>query len=92
MDQLSDLTHHKANLQVSCPCGATHIFDAQRLNRYAMMRGWNTHLEVLGGHLRCQKCRRRNPYLRAVVYPPTPADPFPKREEEWKALWKRMRG
>lgn len=89
MDQVSGLIKHKANLQVTCPCGATRVFDAERLCRCAPLQGWNTYLEALGHHSRCQKRRRRNPYLRPVTNPPTTADPFPHTEDRWKALWRR---
>ncbi|WP_170841932.1 hypothetical protein [Sphingomonas gellani] len=47
LDSLSDLIKHKANVKLICPCGRVHIFDAARLNRYALLRSWNTQLEAL---------------------------------------------
>lgn len=92
LDSLHDLIKHEANLRVTCRCGKQHVYDARRLCRYAMCRGWNTQLEALAFRLRCDRCNRRAPQLRAVMEPPTPADPFPRTEDEWKRLVKRLRG
>lgn len=92
LDSLHDLIRHNANLQITCLCGRQHIYDASRLCRYAMCRGWNEHLEALGYHLRCSACGKRGPHLKAVMQPPTPADPFPRSERDWKALIRRLRG
>jgi hypothetical protein len=92
LDSLADLERRSANLLVRCACGHSHVLSASRLNRYALLRGWNTQLEVLGGHLRCNVCHRRGPQLKATPDPPTPADPFPRTEDGWKRLYRRLRG
>jgi hypothetical protein len=91
LQSLHDLVKHKANLRVTCRCGKVHVYDAARFCRYAMVRHWNTYLEALGHRIKCDQCGRRNPHLRAVPDPPTPADPFPRSEDEWKRLVRRLR-
>lgn len=92
LDSLHDLIKHKANLRVTCPCGKFHIYDASRFARYALVKQWNTQLEALRHRIRCEACGRRGPHMRAVANPPTPADPFPQTEAEWKLLVRRLRG
>jgi hypothetical protein len=92
LDSLGDLAHHRANLRVRCGCGAEHVFDAERFRRYALLRGWNTQLGALGRHLRCRACGRTAPRLSATPEGPTPADPFPRDEQGWTRLHRRMRG
>lgn len=92
LDDLHDLIRHKANLLVICECGKQHIYDASRFCRYAMARSSNTYLAALGHRIRCDRCNRRHPRLRATAHPPTPADPFPRTEQEWKHLTRRLRG
>ncbi len=92
LDSLSDLIKHKANLLVICVCGKRHIYDAQRFNRYALCRVWNTQLESLRHRIRCDRCGRRGPQTKATPEPPTPADPFPRSEQAWKQLVRRLRG
>jgi hypothetical protein len=92
LDSLSDLIKHKANLQVDWPCGRRHVFDAQRLNRYASLRGWNSQLFTMRAYLKCRCCRAMPDRLRATPEPPTPDDPFPRDERGWTALHRRMRG
>ena len=91
LDSLHHLVKHKANLRVTCVCGKQHVYDAARFCRYAMCRNWNTQLEALSHHIKCDRCGRRGPRLKAVPDAPTPADPFPRSEDEWKVLVKRMR-
>lgn len=91
LDSLSDLIKHQANLMLLCGCGRVHVFDARRFNRYALLGGWNTQLGALGIHLKCGGCGKR-PKLKATPEPPTPADPFPRTEAEWKRLHRRLRG
>ena len=93
LDSLHDLMRHKANLLVTCrSCGKQHIYDAERFARYALCRNWNTQLESLICRIRCDRCGRRNPHVKATPEPPTPADPFPRSEAEWKRLVQRLRG
>jgi hypothetical protein len=93
LDSLSDLAKHKANLRVRCPeCHAENVFDAARFNRFALLKGWNSQLGALAHHIRCRTCKRRGPYLSATPAPPTLADPFPRSEDGWKQLHRRMRG
>ncbi|SEN51131.1 hypothetical protein SAMN05192583_2930 [Sphingomonas gellani] len=92
LDSLSDLIKHKANVKLICPCGRVHIFDAERLNRYALLRSWNTQLEALRYRVRCTECQGRGVRLKATPEPPTLADPFPRTEVEWKRLHRRLRG
>jgi hypothetical protein len=92
LDSLPDLVRHKANVQASCACGRTHVFDAMRMRRYAILRNWNSQLEALRYHIRCRSCGRRGVLLKATPLPPTPADPFPTSEAEWKRLERRLRG
>ena len=91
LDSLADLAHNKANLMIRCRCGHHHIYDAERFNRYAMIRGWNTMLETIHGRLKCARCGRRGPDLHVTPMPPTLADPFPRSEDEWRQLYRRMR-
>lgn len=92
LDSLHDYIKHDANLQVTCACGKQHVYDAVRFCRYAMCRGWNTQLQALAYYIRCDRCGRRYPRCRAVKFPPTPADPFPRDEAGWTRLTRRMRG
>lgn len=92
LDSLFDLTKHKANLKLVCRCGRVHIFDAQRLLRYAMLRAWNVQLEALRHRMRCRGCRATGANLTATPEPPTPDDPFPRTEAEWTRLHRRLRG
>ncbi len=92
LDSLHDLIKHNANLRVTCRCGKVHVYDTQRLCRYAQCRNWNTQLEALAHRFRCDRCGRRGPALRAVSDPPTPADTFPRSEDDWKRLVRRLRG
>lgn len=91
LDSLHHLIKHKANLLVTCRCGRQHIYDAQRFCRYALCRGWNTYLESLANRIRCDRCGRRGPHLKATPDLPTPADPFPRTEDAWAGLVRRMR-
>lgn len=90
LDSLSDLTQNRANRRVRCPCGAEHIFDANRFWRYAMLRRWSTQVGALGHHLRCLSCGKRGPRLNATPQAPTLADPFPRTEASWKALKRQL--
>jgi hypothetical protein len=92
LDSLHDLIRHKANLRVTCQCGKVHVYDAVRFCRYAMVRMWNVQLEALRHRIKCDRCGRRGPHMRAVPDAPTPADPFPRTEGEWERLSRRLRG
>ncbi|MFC7537847.1 hypothetical protein ACFQPG_10790 [Sphingomonas sp. GCM10030256] len=91
LDGLSDLVKHKANLRVTCrTCDKVSVVDAQRFNRYCLLRCWNTQIEALGQRLVCSRCGARAPHLKATRERPGP-DPFPKDERAWKLLFRRLR-
>lgn len=91
LDSLSDLIKHKANVLIACACGRSHVLDARRLYRYALLRCWNTSLDALSVRLRCGACGRKPARIKASPEVPTPADPFPRTEAEWKRLQRRLR-
>ena len=91
LDCLSDLVRHKANLQVTCrTCRKVGVIDAERFNRYCLLRRWNTQLQTLGGRLRCSRCGARGAHLDATPASAGP-DPFPRHEPAWKLLYRRLR-
>ena len=91
LDSLGDLAKHKANLRVTCrTCEKVSIIDAERFNRYCLLRRWNAQLEALGARLVCGRCGARAAHLRATPERAGP-DPFPKDERGWKLLYRRLR-
>lgn len=91
LDSLGDLVRHKANLRVHCrTCDASAVIDAARFTRFCLLKRWNTHLDQLGHRLRCTRCGARNSHLRGVPDRPG-GDPFPKSEQAWRLLYRRLR-
>jgi hypothetical protein len=91
LDSLHDLIRHKANLRVDCgTCGNVRVIDASRFARYCLLRNWNTQLEALYSRLLCARCGARPARLRATMDKASP-DKFPKDEQGWKQLYRRLR-
>lgn len=91
LDSLSDLARHKANLRVTCrTCDKVRVLDAQRFDRYCLLRCWNTQLAALSNRLVCTRCGARGAYLKPTRERPGP-DPFPSDERGWKLLYRRLR-
>jgi Zn finger protein HypA/HybF involved in hydrogenase expression len=91
LDCLGDLARHQANLKVECrTCRKVTVIDAARFNRYCLLKRWNTQVQQLGHRLVCSRCGSRDSHLRATPEQAGP-DPFPRNEQGWKALYKRLR-
>lgn len=88
---LGQYVKHQANLEVRCSCGRKGVLDAAKLNRFYLLKRWNTELEIVGLHLRCHKCRGR-----PISLKPTPKQPdrpeWMATEESWTRLQRRLRG
>lgn len=92
LDSLSDICHHGGNLRATCRCGHRGVLDAAKLNRFYMVHRWGTQLEwQVGMHLRCSQCGSRPIELRATYLPPDAPNRFPKTEEAWARLVRRLR-
>jgi len=91
LDSLSDLCRHKANLRVTCrTCDKVSVIDAERFNRYCLLRCWNTQLGQLGSRLVCSRCGARRSHL-GPTRERAGSDPFPDDERGWKLLYRRLR-
>jgi hypothetical protein len=88
---ISDYGRRDANMEVRCRCGNKGVLDARKVDRWFMLHGWNTALEVVPQHLRCRFCRKR-----PIKISPTPAIPdrpeWMRDERKWKELARRQRG
>ena len=88
---LGDYVKRKANLFIICDCGHSAVVDAEKLNRWYLCHNWNTNMEVVGGHLRCTRCKGR-----PDRFAPTPRRPdrpnWMSSEDDWKRLVRRLRG
>jgi ribosomal protein L44E len=90
-DDLHDLIRRKANLRVECgTCEKVTIIDARRFARFCLLRGWSTHLSLVGLRLLCSRCGARPSRVRATPEQAGP-DPFPSTEQDWKQLFRRLR-
>jgi hypothetical protein len=83
----------KWQLAVHCVCGHAGAIDAARLARWFMCHGWSTRKSRIAEHLYCSECRKKGRgRMRVGITANLPtSDPFPKNEEGWRFLVKRLR-
>lgn len=93
-ETLGDLAGKDWNLGVRCECGHRGIVDARQTSRWFACHRWDTRKSALPAHLWCSRCRRRGRITGMGVSAETPRDlgRFPRNEDGWRALVKRLRG
>eukprot|EP01037_Dinobryon_pediforme_P025192 gene25192-27243_t len=93
---LSDVVARKANIHARCHfrCDNESIIAGEPLYRWFIIHRWDCNLATVKGHLRCSICFAR-PERCSVTFH-TPYGPssqrWPRSEEAWIALVKRLRG
>ncbi|KTT72606.1 hypothetical protein [Sphingomonas endophytica] len=90
LETLMDLSG-RGNAAVVCRCGHAGVIDGKKLWRYFLAHAWDTRLHMAGDHLRCTRCRARQPRIRLTSQKPT-TDFGPRDDREWKELVRRLRG
>jgi hypothetical protein len=92
LNSLEDVTANRGNLRVTCGCGHVGVVDADRCCRWYRLHRWGTELEwQLSQHLRCSRCGGSPIELRMTFEPPSAPDRFPRNEDGWRQLWRRLR-
>lgn len=85
----------KWRLSAECYCGHAGAIDPHKLARYYAAHGWSTGRFQLAEHLFCTGCRRKGRggrvYVGITINDPTNDDFFPRNEESWKFLVRRLR-
>lgn len=91
---LGDASHQGFNLGVICWCGHRGTIDDRLAWRWFMCHGWDTALPRIGRHLRCDICKKKDFAQRYGVSAgdPTPFAGYPRNEDGWKRLVRRLRG
>jgi hypothetical protein len=94
VETLEDVVRHKFELGIRCWCGHVGTISARDTVRWFVCHGWDTRVSMVGRHLWCSGCRRRRPSVRIGISAGTPVDwgRYPRDEDGWKQLVKRLRG
>ena len=92
IETLWDVTKHNGNLAVFCRCGHSSVVDAALLSRWYAAHCFDIKWHLIGDHLRCSQCKGRPERIRLTHQIPTAPTRFPRDEEGWKRLVKRLRG
>lgn len=93
VEDLSDIARHGFELGVRCWCGHKATLSIGDTVRYFHCRQWPTSTFQCRRHFRCSKCGRKG-QVRVGVSAGLVTDHgvYPRREEDWKRLVRRLRG
>jgi hypothetical protein len=93
--RLEDFGRHGADMMARCDnCGHKGALDPYKVFRWFALHNWNVAIEVVPDHMRCSICRRRPTALIPVPRAETRESDrfFPRDEDGWKRLQRRLRG
>jgi hypothetical protein len=93
IEVLSDVSRHGFELGIGCYCGHRSTLHAVNTVRYFQCRCWSTRAFQCLRHFRCTRCGRKG-RVRIGLSAGVPVDHgvYPRSEDGWKALVKRLRG